>query len=70
MRIFMKTPYWQITVETPRYGRGESILEQDEDKAKDILFEKAKSLEPGQTVYLYQVDDNGFIRPEYTITRK
>ena len=29
----MKTPYWQITVETPRYGRGESILEQDEDKA-------------------------------------
>ena len=26
MRIFMKTPYWQITVETPRYGRGESIL--------------------------------------------
>ncbi len=66
----MKTPYWQITVETPRYGRGESILEQDKDKAKDILFEKAKSLNEGQTAYLYEVDDIGFIRLEYTITRK
>lgn len=54
----MNTPYWQITVETPRYGGGESILERNKDKARDVFFEKAKSLETGQTAYLYQVDDN------------
>lgn len=66
----MKTPYWQITVETPRLGHAESTLAQDKDNARDILFEKAKSLTGGQTAYLYEVDDSGFIRLKYTIIRK
>ena len=66
----MKTPYWQITVETPRFGHAESTLEHDKDKARDALFEKAKSLTGGQTAYLYEVDDSGFIRLKYTISRK
>jgi hypothetical protein len=66
----MKNPYWQITIETPRLGCAESTLEQDKDKAMDVLFEKAKSLLAGQTAYLYKVDESGFVCPEYTITRK
>lgn len=66
----MKTPYWQITVDTPRYGHSNSVLENDPDKARDIFFEKAKSLTEGQTAYLYEVDSCGFVRPEYTVTRK
>ena len=66
----MKTPYWQITIETPRCGCSEGVLEQDKDKAMEVFFEKAKSLNAGQTAYLYSVDDNGFVRPEYTVIRK
>lgn len=66
----MKNPYWQITVETPRYGCAESSLEQDKDTARDVFFEKAKSLQAGQIAYLYKVDETGFVRPEYTVTRK
>lgn len=66
----MKTPYWQITIETPRYGCSEGTLEQDKDKAMEVFFEKAKSLNAGQTAYLYSVDDRGFVRPEYTVIRK
>lgn len=48
----MKTPYWQITVDTPRYGHSNSVLEHDPDKAKAAFFEQAKSLIAGQTAYL------------------
>lgn len=66
----MKTPYWQITIETPRYGCSEGTLERDKDKAMGMFFEKAKTLKEGQTAYLYSVDENGFVRPEYTVIRK
>lgn len=66
----MKTPYWQITVDTPRFGHSNSVLENDPDKAKAAFFEQAKSLIAGQTAYLYSVDECGFVRPEYTVTRK
>ena len=66
----MKTPYWQITIETPRYGCSEHALEQNKDKAMNMFFKTAKTLNAGQTAYLYSVDDNGFVRPEYTVIRK
>lgn len=66
----IKTPYWQITIETPRYGCSEGTLEHDKDKAMSMFFETAKTLNAGQTAYLYSVDDNGFVRPEYTVIRK
>lgn len=66
----MTTPYWQITVETPRYGCSESSLEQDKDKAMQTFLGKIPSLVAGQTLRLYQVDGSGFVRPEYTIVRE
>ena len=65
----MKTPYWQITVESPRdrYSRG--FLDQDKDTAMDVFFKTAKDLCTGQTAYLDQVDEMGFIHHEYTVSR-
>ena len=66
----MTKPYWQITVETHRFGCSESFLENDRDKAMKTILEKIPSLNAGQTIRLYKVDDSGFIRSEYTIVRE
>ena len=66
----MTKPYWQISVDTPRYGCSESVLEHDHDKAMKTLLEKIPTLNAGQTLRLYQVDGSGFVRPEYKIVRE
>lgn len=66
----MKKPYWQITVDTPRFGTSSSELAETREKALAKFFAAVKEQTPDQIVRLYEVDECGFVRPEYTVTRK
>jgi len=66
----MKTPYWQITVDNPRSGTSSSELAETREKALAKFFAAVKEQTSYQIVCLYEVDEGGFVRPEYTVTRK
>lgn len=64
----MAEPYWQITSNTPDFTSRER--EDSRERAMVKLYEAMKTLEDGQTLTLYYVDADGFVYPEYKITRQ
>ena len=65
----MAKPYWQMTTEIPP-GTKKSELIDTRDLALAKLYEAMKTLEEDQTLTLYNVDADGFVRLEYKITRR
>ena len=65
----MAEPYRQITTNTPPYFTSRERADSRE-RAMAKLYEAMKTLEDGQTLTLYYVDADGFVHPEYKITRQ
>lgn len=68
-KTVMPEPYWQLTTDLPPSAINmERIDTREEAMAK--LFAAMEKLEDDQTLTLYRVDEHGFVRLEYKVTRK
>lgn len=65
----MAEPYWQITTNTPPYFTSRE-REYSRERAMAKLYEAMKTLEDGQTLTFNCVVADGFVYPEYKITRQ
>ena len=65
----MAKPYWQMTTEIPPGARNMELIG-TRDLALAKLSEAMKTLDENQTLTLYSVDADGFVRLEYKVTRK
>lgn len=65
----MAQPYWQLTTDLPPGAKNLELIDTRE-QAMAKLFEAMKTLEENQTLTLYSVDADGFVRLEYKVTRK
>lgn len=65
----MAEPYWQITTDTHPLCHSR-VRVNSHERAMAKLYEAMKTLKDEQTLTLYYVDADGYVFPEYKITRQ